>query len=281
MYIIFRLVCETFSSIAVKISFLWGNKHGVYAAASISTNVMLWCSRNDTQIFASVNLYINIIFIAQWLSGVNSEILHRSNVFAHCQKLCLQTVRNFVNKKTFSSKHVSTLFTAFLNYVTATLRALFVWRGSHILAIACTMYTCYCLHYVYLLLLALCILAIACTMYTCYCLHYVYLPMLALCMLAIACTMYTCHCLHNVYLPLLAQCILAIACTMYTCYCLHHVYLPMLALCILAIACTMYTVNRLLFPSVLFSWYLRGRTFANIKLRKYIYYTHFIQKIRC
>ena len=34
MYIILKLVYENFSSIAVKISFLWGPKHGVYAAPS-------------------------------------------------------------------------------------------------------------------------------------------------------------------------------------------------------------------------------------------------------
>ena len=39
MYIIFRLVCETFSRKAVKITFLWGHKHGVDAAGSLSANV--------------------------------------------------------------------------------------------------------------------------------------------------------------------------------------------------------------------------------------------------
>ena len=72
MYIILRLVCETLCRIAVKISFLAGHKHGVYPAASFSEN-MLWCSRNNMQIFTSVSY---IIFIAQWLSGGNSEILH-------------------------------------------------------------------------------------------------------------------------------------------------------------------------------------------------------------
>ena len=31
---------------------------------------------------------MNIIFIAQWLFGGNSEILHCSDVFAHRMKLC-------------------------------------------------------------------------------------------------------------------------------------------------------------------------------------------------
>ena len=34
---------------------------------------MSWCSRNDTHIFTSVILYINFIFIAQWLPGGNSK----------------------------------------------------------------------------------------------------------------------------------------------------------------------------------------------------------------
>ena len=50
----------------------------------------------------------------------------------------LHAVTNFVNQKAFSSKHVSTFFycesmTSFLDYVTATLRALFAWRGSYII----------------------------------------------------------------------------------------------------------------------------------------------------
>ena len=65
MYIILRLVCENLSRKAVKISFLWGTKHGVYAAVSFSANVTSWCSRNDTQIFASNILHMNIIFIAE------------------------------------------------------------------------------------------------------------------------------------------------------------------------------------------------------------------------
>ena len=129
MYIILKLVSENFSRITVKISFLWGPKHGVYAAASFSANVTLWCSRTDAQIFTSIILYMNIIFIVQWLFHGNSEILHCSNVFAHHQKLCKpenifkQTRVNFCYRKNMTS---------FLNYVTATLRALFVWRGSHI-----------------------------------------------------------------------------------------------------------------------------------------------------
>ena len=65
MYIIFRLFCEIFSKLAVKISFLWGPKHVEYATASFSSNVTSWCSRNDTHFFTSVILHMNIIFIAQ------------------------------------------------------------------------------------------------------------------------------------------------------------------------------------------------------------------------
>ena len=49
-----------------------------------------WCLHNDTQIFTSVILYFNNIFIAQWLSGGNSGILHGSDVFALRQKRCKQ-----------------------------------------------------------------------------------------------------------------------------------------------------------------------------------------------
>ena len=104
MNIILRLVCENFSSIAVKISFLLGPKHGVYAAASFSANVTSWYSHKDTQIFTSVILYMNI-FITQWLFGGNSEILHCFNVFAGRRKLCKpesifkQTHDNFYTAK--------------------------------------------------------------------------------------------------------------------------------------------------------------------------------------
>ena len=87
MYNILRLGCEHFSRIYVKISFLRGPKHGIYAAESISANVTSWCSLNDTQIFTSVILYVNIIFIAKWLFGGNSEILYCSDNFARRQKL--------------------------------------------------------------------------------------------------------------------------------------------------------------------------------------------------
>ena len=81
MYIILRLVCQTFKRIAIKISFLWGHKHGVYATALFSVNVTSWCSRNDKHSFTSVILYINIIFIAQWLRCVT--ILHDCRPFIY------------------------------------------------------------------------------------------------------------------------------------------------------------------------------------------------------
>ena len=49
----------------------------------------------------------------------------------------LRDITNFLNHETRQSKHVSNFYrenmTSFLNYVTATLRALFAWRGSFIL----------------------------------------------------------------------------------------------------------------------------------------------------
>ena len=65
MYIILRLVCENLSRIAVKISFLWGPKYGVYAAAYFSFNVTSRYLRDNMQNFTSVILYMNIIFIAK------------------------------------------------------------------------------------------------------------------------------------------------------------------------------------------------------------------------
>ena len=65
MAIILRLICENLSSIAVKISFLWGCEHCVYAEASFAASVSLRYLRDDMQNITSVILYMNIIFIAQ------------------------------------------------------------------------------------------------------------------------------------------------------------------------------------------------------------------------
>ena len=53
------------STIAVKISFLWGLEHGVYAEVSFAASVTSRYLRNDMQNFISVILYMNIIYIAQ------------------------------------------------------------------------------------------------------------------------------------------------------------------------------------------------------------------------
>ena len=87
MSIILKLICEKLSSIAVKISFIRGDKH-VYAAASVTS----WYLRNDMQNFNSLILYMNIICIAQYLSGAGA---------------------NFLNYKTLPSKHAS-IFTAII-----------------------------------------------------------------------------------------------------------------------------------------------------------------------
>ena len=63
IYIILRLVREKFSRINVKISLLWGHKHGVYTTASFLANMTSWCSRNDTQIFTSVIFIWNHIYL--------------------------------------------------------------------------------------------------------------------------------------------------------------------------------------------------------------------------
>ena len=72
---------------------------------------------------------MNIICIAQWWFCGNSEILHCSDVFARCQKLCKPET---IFKKTCVNIFYSKNMTPFLNYVTATLRDLFAWHGSYI-----------------------------------------------------------------------------------------------------------------------------------------------------
>ena len=62
---ILRLICENLSSIAVKISFLWGREHGVYAETSFAESVMSRYLRNNMQNSTSIILYMNIIYIAQ------------------------------------------------------------------------------------------------------------------------------------------------------------------------------------------------------------------------
>ena len=61
MAIILRLICENLSSLAVKISFLWGPEHGVYAEDSFAANVTSRYFRNDMQNFTSIILHMNII----------------------------------------------------------------------------------------------------------------------------------------------------------------------------------------------------------------------------
>ena len=98
----FKIILWNCSRIAVTIGFLWGPQHSVYAAASFSANVTLWCSRNDTQLFTSV--------ICIWTSYLSHSdcwvvILKFYTVpiffFARSQKLC--------NPTKISSKHVSTI----------------------------------------------------------------------------------------------------------------------------------------------------------------------------
>ena len=65
MAIILRLICKKLSRIAVKISFLWGCEHSVYAEASFAAIVTSRYLRYDMQNFTSVILYMNIIYITQ------------------------------------------------------------------------------------------------------------------------------------------------------------------------------------------------------------------------
>ena len=90
MHITLRLIGEHFGGIAVKISFLWGPKYGVYVAPSVSASVM-WCLCNNTHNFTFVILYMNNVILQ-----------------FYTVPMCLHAVRNFVNHKTwFSRKHVS------------------------------------------------------------------------------------------------------------------------------------------------------------------------------
>ena len=128
MTIISRLICEKLSCIAVKISFLLGCEHCVHAEVSFAASVTSRYLRNDMQNFTSVILYVNIIYIAQYLSGTNFEILYCSGPIARRHKL-------FKTRNTSKQTRVEIFYrenmTSFLNYVTATLRALFAWRGSN------------------------------------------------------------------------------------------------------------------------------------------------------
>ena len=65
MYIILRLSCKILSRIAVKISFLWSLKQGVYASASFAASVTFLFLHNDRQNFSSVILYVNILIMYQ------------------------------------------------------------------------------------------------------------------------------------------------------------------------------------------------------------------------
>ena len=128
MCIILRLICAILNEIAVEIMFLWDSKHGLYRAAPFIAIVTSWYLRKDKRKFTSVILYMNIICIAQWLFDAKSEILHCSSAFARRHKHC--------KPEALSCKNVSIIFyrenmTSFLNYVTATLRTLYAWRGSY------------------------------------------------------------------------------------------------------------------------------------------------------
>ena len=71
---------------------------------------------------------MNIIYISQWMFGDNSKILCYSNVFARRQK-------RFNPESIFKQTRIKIVYrenmTSFLNYIKATLRALFAWCGSY------------------------------------------------------------------------------------------------------------------------------------------------------
>ena len=128
MCIILRLICEVLSWIAVDIRFLWDYKHGVYGAGSFIAIVTSWYLRKDMIKFNSAILYMNIIFITRWLFDANFEILHCSGAFARCHKHCKPDCSFMQARVDFFCREN---MTSFLNYVTAMLRTLYVWRGSY------------------------------------------------------------------------------------------------------------------------------------------------------
>ena len=86
------------------------------------------------QNFTSVILYMNSICIAQLLSGANFQILYCSSTFTLRQKL-FKTIKHFqaITCRFFYRE----IMTSFLSYITAMLRALFVWHGSLSLPSVC------------------------------------------------------------------------------------------------------------------------------------------------
>ena len=87
-----------------------------------------------------LGMYVTICKILLLLFCIWISHISLSNYFVLILKFYtvpvrLRSVTNFVNHETLQCKHVSKFFTAenmtsFINYVTATLRALFAWRGS-------------------------------------------------------------------------------------------------------------------------------------------------------
>ena len=63
-------------------------EYAVYATALFSADVMSWCSRNDTQIFTSVILHINIILHSDCLVVI---------LKFYTVPMFLHAIRNFVN----------------------------------------------------------------------------------------------------------------------------------------------------------------------------------------
>ena len=128
MCIILRLACKNVSRIAVKISF-----YGVLNMAYMQLRHFqeMWSrdvhATHSSFYFTSVILYMHIIFIAQWLFGGNSEILHRCDVFERRQKLCKP---DSILKQTRVTVFYRENMTSFLNYATATLRA-FLCEATH------------------------------------------------------------------------------------------------------------------------------------------------------
>ena len=80
---------------------------------------------------------MNITFIAKWLFGSNSEILHSSYIIAHCQKLCKQ--ESIFKQKHFQANACQIFLPRKYDVISqlhhSYAKALFAWRGSYVCSI--------------------------------------------------------------------------------------------------------------------------------------------------
>ena len=120
-----RLICEILSRIAVKISFYWV-VHIVY----IKQHYLQQLLRHYIYVTACIILLRLFYIWTPYVSLSNYKVLilkfYIVPVRIHGVTKCFKLESTFEQTRRFLSPKKKTLF---LTYVTATLRALFVWRG--------------------------------------------------------------------------------------------------------------------------------------------------------